>query len=156
MEESIVLLPCKDILWCMGVTLRYLNTIPNLVNSKGMIWKYIRQNVTETDLIKCFTIYLYSVKSAYRASVVFAWLFQSNVYYFTVKWACTSAHTLAHRHFCSSMQVSKIAQIYTSNTMTQIFVNLVHVTSLDVHFLMCIFNISWLQHVFCYLSHVST
>lgn len=36
-RESIVPLPCKDILRCMGVIVRYLNTIPNLVSSKGVI-----------------------------------------------------------------------------------------------------------------------
>jgi len=34
------------------------------------------------------------------------------------------------------MQVSNIAQMYTRNIVTQIFVKLAHVTSLDVHFLL--------------------
>lgn len=34
MEKTIVPLPCKDMLSCMGIMLGYLNIIPGLVNSK--------------------------------------------------------------------------------------------------------------------------
>lgn len=51
MEKTIVPLPCKDVLSCMGIMLGYLNIIPDLVNSKRTIQKCISKNDMEADLI---------------------------------------------------------------------------------------------------------
>lgn len=49
MEKTIVSLPCKDVLSCMGILLGYLNIMPGLVNSKRTVQKYISQNVVEAE-----------------------------------------------------------------------------------------------------------